>query len=74
MKKSFLLDLNEKELIESLKSHGFKKSEIKKEIEDTKKNDFLWFRLENILYNFIIKYLPHKRKKWGLVYAPFFIK
>ena len=74
MKKEIFPDLNEKELFNLLKFHGFKKSEIKKEIEDTKKNDFLWFRLENILYCFVVTYSKHKRKKWALVYAPFFTK
>ena len=63
-------NLNQKELIDTLYGHGFKRKEIMENIEEVKKNDYLWFNVKNSLYNFVISYSKGKKKAWTITYKP----
>ena len=59
-----IANLNEKTLKKELRDLGFKAEEIKREISETKTNNFLWFKMGA----YIITYDATKRQKWTLLY------
>lgn len=56
-------DLNQKELILELASVGIDPKTARKEIAETIKNNFFWFRIGGI----IATYTPKRRKKWCMM-------
>lgn len=57
-------DLNQEEAVLKLASMGISPKIARKEIEETIKNDFLWFQIGDV----VATYSPRKRKKWCLMY------
>lgn len=56
-------DLNQKELIQELVNFGIDSKTAKKEISETVKNNFLWFRIGGV----VAAYNPKKMKKWCIM-------
>lgn len=57
-------NLNQKELIAELETIGITSKIALEKIAETVKNDFLWFRIGDV----VATYSQRKRKKWCLMY------